>query len=131
MQILTSLCSYSVFSSDEVRLIHNEEADVLDILSLFPATRQDVPFVRGADDDVAFSQQLQICAGFSRQQNHLLVQDILEFLVPVNKHLRNKNPCLEGSQIFSAFFLNILITLQSQTCIFVAHVKRKKQCIVF
>lgn len=71
-------------------LIHNEEADVLDVLPLLPATRQDVPFVGGADNNVPLSQELQICAGFSCQQHHLFVQDVLELLVPVDKHLSDK-----------------------------------------
>ena len=58
MQHIAVSCSYSVFSSNKVRLIHNEKADVLDILPLFPATRQDVPFVRGTDNNVTFSQEL-------------------------------------------------------------------------
>lgn len=73
-----------------MRLVHNEKADVLDVLPLLPAARQDVPFVGGTDNNVTFSQELQICAGLSRQQNHLLVQDVLELLVPVNKHLRDE-----------------------------------------
>lgn len=72
-------------------LIHNEEANILDVLPLFPAARQDVPFVGGTDNDVTFSQELQICASFSRQQHHLFVQDVLELLVPVDKHLKDKD----------------------------------------
>ncbi|XP_034728223.1 U5 small nuclear ribonucleoprotein 200 kDa helicase-like [Etheostoma cragini] len=64
----------------DVRLVHDEEADVLDVLPLFPAARQDVPFVGGADDNVPFAQELEIGAGFSRQKHHLLVQDVLELL---------------------------------------------------
>lgn len=90
LQLKEVLCSYSIFSSDEVCLVHNEKADVLDVLPLFPATRQDVPFVGCTDNNVTFSQELQICARLSCQQNHLLVQDILELLVPVDKHLRDK-----------------------------------------
>lgn len=41
-----------------MNLIHNEEANVLHVLPLFPSTRQDVPLVWGADDDVTFTQQL-------------------------------------------------------------------------
>lgn len=78
---------YPVLSSNEVSLVHDEEADVLDVLPLLPAARQDVPFVRGADNDVTLPQQLQVSAGLSRQQHHLLIQSILELLVPVNKHL--------------------------------------------
>lgn len=69
-------------------LIHNEKADVLDVLPLLPAPRQYVPLVRGADNDVTFPQELQIGAGFSSKQHHLLVQDVLELLMPVDKHLR-------------------------------------------
>lgn len=87
------LWSYPILSSDEVRFVHNEKTDVLDVLPLLPATRQDVPFVGGADDDVTFSQKLQIRAGFSRQQHHFFVQDVLELLVPVDKHLRDRDPC--------------------------------------
>lgn len=67
--------------------VHDEKADVLDVLPLLPASRQYVPFIRGADNDVTFAQELQICAGFPSQQHHLLVQDVLELLVPVDKHL--------------------------------------------
>lgn len=89
--LITGCCSYPVFSSDEVSLVHDEQADVLDVLPLLPASRQDVPFVWCADDDVTFSQELQICAGFTRQQHHLFIQDVLELLVPVDKHLRDKD----------------------------------------
>lgn len=82
--------SYSIFSSNKVRLIHDEKADVLDVLPLLPATRQNVPFVGGTDNNVPLSQQLQICARLSCEQHHLLVQDVLELLVPVDKHLREK-----------------------------------------
>lgn len=68
--------------------VHDEQADVLDVLPLLPAPRQYVPFIRGADYDVPFPQELQICAGFPSQQHHLLVQDVLELLVPVDKHLQ-------------------------------------------
>lgn len=81
--------SYPVLSSDQVRLVHDEEADVLDVLPLLPAAGQDVPFVRGADDDVALAEQLQVGARLSCQQHHLLAQDVLELLVPVNVHLRD------------------------------------------
>lgn len=82
--------SYPVLSSNQVRLINHEEADILDVLPLLPAAGQDVPFVRGADDDVALAEELQICTRLSCQQHHLLVQNVLELLVPVNIHLRDE-----------------------------------------
>lgn len=88
MQQQVVFCSYSIFASDKVRLIHNEKADVLDVLPLLPTTRQDVPFIRGTDNNVTFSQELQISTSLSCQQHNFLVQDVLELLVPVNKHLR-------------------------------------------
>lgn len=95
------LSSYSVFSSDEVGLIYNEQADVLHVLPLLPATGQNVPFVGGADDYVAFSQELQICARLPGQQHHLLVQDVLELLVPVDKHLQDKDESTYLDQILN------------------------------
>lgn len=71
-------------------LVHNEEADVLHVLPLLPAAGQDVPLVGGAHNDVAFAQKLQVGAGLASEQHHLLVQDVLELLVPVDEHLRNK-----------------------------------------
>lgn len=85
------LCSYSIFSPNEVCLVNHKKADVLDILPLLPTPREDVPFIGGTDNDVAFSQELQICASLSSQQHNLFVQDVLEFLVPVDKHLRDNN----------------------------------------
>lgn len=41
-----------------MNLVYYEEANVLHVLPLFPATGKDVPLVWGADDDVAFTQQL-------------------------------------------------------------------------
>lgn len=67
--------------------IHDEEANVLDILPLFPAPGQDIPFIRSTDNDVSFSQKLQVCACFSSKKHHLLIQNILKLLVPVEKHL--------------------------------------------
>lgn len=86
---VTVLSSYSILSSNEVNLIHDEKADVLDILPLFPAPGQYVPLVRCTHNDVTFPQQLQVSASLSSQQDHLLVQDVLELLMPVHKHLRD------------------------------------------
>lgn len=85
----STFLSYPVLSTNQVRLVHNEEADVLDVLPLLPAAGQDVPFVRRADDNVALAEQLQVSACLPCQQHHLLAQDVLELLVPVNVHLRN------------------------------------------
>lgn len=82
--------AYPVLSSNQVRLVHDKEADVLDVLPLLPAAGQNVPFVRRADDDVALAEQLQVGARLSCQQHHLLAQDVLELLVPVNVHLRDE-----------------------------------------
>lgn len=56
---------YPIFSTNKVSLIHNEKTNILDILPLLPASRQYVPFIRGTDNDVTLSQELQICACFS------------------------------------------------------------------
>lgn len=55
MRIKTN--TYSVVTSNEMNLIYYEEANVLHILPLFPATGKNVPLVWGADDDVTFTQQ--------------------------------------------------------------------------
>lgn len=81
--------SYPVLAANQVRLVHDKEADVLDVLPLLPAAGQDVPFVRRADDDVAFAKEFQVGARLSGEQHHLLAQDVLEFLVPVDVHLRD------------------------------------------
>lgn len=73
-----------------MNLVYNEETDVLDVLPLFPAAGQDVPLVWGADDDVAFTQKLEVSACLTGEQDNLLIQGLLELLVPVNKDLHKQ-----------------------------------------
>ncbi len=82
--------TYSIVTSNEMNLIYNEETNVLHVLPLFPAAWQDVPLVWGADDDVTFTQQLEVSARLTSEQDNLLIQSVLELLVPVNKDLHKK-----------------------------------------
>lgn len=79
--------THPIFAPNEMHFIHDEEVDVLDVLALLPASREDVPFLRGADDDVPFAQQLQVSAGLPRQQDHLLIETLLELFIPVQEDL--------------------------------------------
>lgn len=79
--------SHPILSPDQVHFIHDEQVDVLDVLALLPAAGQDVPLFWGADDDVPFSQQLQVRAGLPGEQHHLLVEALLELLVPIHENL--------------------------------------------
>jgi hypothetical protein len=46
----------SFLSSDQVKLIHNEEVHILHILSLFPTSGEHVPLLGSADDNVALKK---------------------------------------------------------------------------
>ena len=47
------LHSHPTLSTDEVQLVHYEEADTLNVLPLLPPPRQHVPVLWSTDDDVA------------------------------------------------------------------------------
>lgn len=79
--------THPVLATDEMHFVHDEEVDVLNVLALLPAPREDVPLLRGADDDVAFTQELEVSAGLPRQQHHLFEQPLLELLMPVQENL--------------------------------------------
>ena len=59
----------AVGAAHEVHLAADEKLDVLDILSLLPAAREDVPLVRRRHDDVAFGQQLQVRRRLAGQEH--------------------------------------------------------------
>jgi len=42
-----------------MQFVNNEQTDCLNVLSLFPATRQHVPLLRSADNDVALHTMTQ------------------------------------------------------------------------
>ncbi len=54
MGIKLATCSsspaYPILASNEVQLIHDKEADVLHVLTLFPPPREDIPVLRGTHD---------------------------------------------------------------------------------
>ena len=52
-----------------MHLAADEELDVLDVLSLLPASREDVPLVWRRHDDVAFGQQLQVRCRLAGQEH--------------------------------------------------------------
>lgn len=82
--------AYPILAPNEVDLIHHKEVNVLDVLALLPPPGEDVPLLRGTDDDVAFAQKLQVCAGLPCQQHYLLVEPVLKFLIPVHVHLTDR-----------------------------------------
>ncbi len=53
--------TYSFLSANQVKLIHNEQVDILDILSLFPPSWQNIPFLRSAHNYIA----LQVTVSYS------------------------------------------------------------------
>lgn len=81
---------YPILAPNKMDFIHHEEVDVLDILALLPPPRKNVPFLRGADDDIAFAQKLQVCASLPCQEHHLLVEPVLELLIPVHVNLAHR-----------------------------------------
>lgn len=74
--------AYPIVAADEMELVDNEEVDALDVLPLLPPPGEDVPLIRGADDDVPLGQQFQVGGCFSRQQHNLLTQLHLKLCMP-------------------------------------------------
>ena len=70
--------------TNQMSFIDNKQPDGLDILSLFPTTRDHIPFLGSRKDDITTLKKLEIGRGFASKRNNILAaQDISKLGLPL------------------------------------------------
>eukprot|EP00906_Rhabdomonas_costata_P006819 RCo009881 len=76
------------WAHDEMQLVYNEELHTRDVLSLLPPSGDDIPVLRGADNNLALFQQLEVRAGLTSELHHGSAKAVIKLALPLAVPLR-------------------------------------------